>query len=173
MAKRLVTLILLSSINFCLMGQGLDVECCFPFVFNYSPADYNSSNTNWSIVQDSCGRIFAANDNGLLIFDGMNWRKASPFGDNQSVRVRSLHADGDIIYLGAYREFGYFSFDSVGEIHYTSLSCDIPELIGKEDEIWHIIKHGEKVFFLYFNCCYVHDTLPPHTKDKHLLNHLL
>lgn len=158
MAKRLVTLILLSSINFCLMGQGLDVECCFPFVFNYSPADYNSSNTNWSIVQDSCGRIFAANDNGLLIFDGMNWRKAFPFGDNQSVRVRSLHADGDIIYLGAYREFGYFSFDSVGEIHYTSLSCDIPELIGKEDEIWHIIKHGEKVFFLYFNCCYVHDT---------------
>lgn len=157
MVKPLVSFILLCSTYLCMMGQSLDAGCCFPFVLNYSPADYNSSNTNWSIAQDSYGRILAANDNGLLIFDGMNWKKAFPFGDNQSVRIRSLYADGDIIYLGAYREFGYVSFDNVGEIHYTSLSCDIPELIGKEDEIWHIIKHGEKVFFLYFNCCYVHD----------------
>ena len=43
------------------------------FIHNYLPAQYNAADQNRCILQDMYGRIFAANNNGLLINNGADW----------------------------------------------------------------------------------------------------
>ena len=44
-----------------------------PPIQNYKPALYNAASQNWDIAVDDRGVIFAANNQGLLEFDGLSW----------------------------------------------------------------------------------------------------
>lgn len=47
-----------------------------PFVpptYNYTNTHYNAGNQNWAVDQGADGVIYIANNDGLLIFDGVNW----------------------------------------------------------------------------------------------------
>ncbi len=59
-----------------------------PHVRNFSPADYNAQNQNWSLTQAPHGWIYAGNNGGMLEFDGARWqpffyRKNKPYGQWQ------------------------------------------------------------------------------------------
>ena len=45
-----------------------------PFIQNYSPKVYKQDPQNWSIGQDKRGIMYFGNSNGLLEYDGINWR---------------------------------------------------------------------------------------------------
>ena len=45
-----------------------------PPVYNYTTNHYRASNQNWAIAQGSDGVLYFGNDNGLLSFDGTNWK---------------------------------------------------------------------------------------------------
>jgi hypothetical protein len=46
-----------------------------PFIKYYSPKEYKSDNSNWSIVQDKRGVMYFGNEKCILEFDGNSWRR--------------------------------------------------------------------------------------------------
>ena len=62
-----------------------------PITKNYSPQEYNAAEQNWAVVQDQRGVMyFGNNDDGVLEYDGNNWRKI-PIPNNS--RIYSLAID--------------------------------------------------------------------------------
>ena len=45
-----------------------------PQIINYSPSEYGALTQNWGVTEDKDGRIYFANNNGVLIYDGSNWK---------------------------------------------------------------------------------------------------
>ena len=142
--------ILASLILFCL---SLTLYCqeSSPIV-RFSPGDYNAANQNWAFTQNSKGYIFVANNEGLLEFNGADW-KLSPSPNNTI--MRSLCAEKDRIYSGAYMEFGYWERNSKGRFIYTSLSSRIGKELIEDENIWNIKVLDDWVVFqsedrLYF-----------------------
>jgi len=45
-----------------------------PYIHNYSKKEYKAGTQNWSIAQDQRGFMYFANNNGLLLFDGVSWQ---------------------------------------------------------------------------------------------------
>ena len=44
-----------------------------PPVLNFSPEVYGADNQNWMISQAEDGRIYAANNKGLIEYNGSGW----------------------------------------------------------------------------------------------------
>jgi len=119
-----------------------------PFIKNYSRLDYNAGPQNWMIEQSDDGRIYFANNNGLLEFDGLNWKLISL--PNEIV-VRSVYvADGNRIYAGGFNEFGYFEPNSQGQLIYHSLMDLVPPDDRNFDEIWRIHETPDGLVFQSF-----------------------
>ncbi len=120
-----------------------------PFIKNYSRLDYHAGQQNWMIDQAEDGRIYFANNDGLLEFDGFNWN-LSPLPKGILVRSVFVSDDGRI-YTGGFNEFGYFEPDSMGQLVYHSLL----ELLKPEDrnfdEIWRIHNTPDGLVFQSFN----------------------
>lgn len=137
----LVFSFLLSTILF---GQVKNIGV--PDIRNYKRTDYKGGTQNWSIDQDKNGNIYFANNNGLYQFDGSSWTKHT-LPNYTSARCVKVDESGKI-YVGGYKELGYFKADSKGKLKYTSLSRLIKSKNDKElDFVWkiHIIK-GEVIF---------------------------
>ncbi len=121
---------------------------------NYTKEVYQAGLQNWEIQQDKAGRLYFANNDGLLTFDGTNWQilKVS----NKTI-VRSLLIDGERIYVGSQGDFGYFEPDEYGILKYTSLKY----LIAKKDQnfadVWDIIKHKKQIIFRTSNKLFRYD----------------
>jgi hypothetical protein len=112
-----------------------------PFISYYSPKEYKSDNTNWSIVQDKRGVMYFGNEKGILEFDGNSWRLIEvPY----SLPVRSIAKDNKgKIYVCASSDFGYLEPDSKGRLKYKSLS----EISTKmKSKIWDVITNS-RVYF--------------------------
>ena len=79
-----------------------------PFITNYSASSYHAGIQNFDIVQDELGRIFVANNLGLLEFDGKNWFR---YGLNNT-KVRSAYVGKDNrIFVGSQGDFGFLEAD--------------------------------------------------------------
>ncbi|MEO8403519.1 MAG: triple tyrosine motif-containing protein [Chitinophagaceae bacterium] len=114
-------------------------------VINYEKQQYNAGAQSWEIEQDAEGRVYFANNEGLLSFDGIYW-KLYPL-PNKSI-VRSLEFGSDNrIYVGGQDEIGYFSPDITGKLTYTSLSDLLPEADRSFADIWDIISYNKSIFF--------------------------
>ncbi|MGJ8734871.1 MAG: helix-turn-helix and ligand-binding sensor domain-containing protein, partial [Cellulophaga sp.] len=90
-----------------------------PYFKNYVLSEYNAGNQNWGVSRAENGKLYVANNNGLLEYDGLKWDfKELP----NKTTIRSVLAYKDRIYTGSYEEFGYWTKDSKGELVYFSLS---------------------------------------------------
>ncbi|MCU0286820.1 MAG: hypothetical protein MUF15_10520, partial [Acidobacteria bacterium] len=88
------------------------------YLKNYSPDDYLAHEQNWCIIQDKQGIIYAANQGGLLQFDGVTWNSIDV--DNNSARSIAID-DSGTIYVGGRDEIGYLAPDEKGSLTYRSL----------------------------------------------------
>ncbi len=122
-----------------------------PPIHNYTSLDYKAASQNWDMAIDDRGVIFAANNQGLLSFDGQRWEL---FALEGGAVIRSVLPHKGKIYTGSYREFGYWEKDNKGDMCYTSL---IP-LLGKyelqSEEFWEIISHNDVIYFRSFGAIY-------------------
>ena len=126
-----------------------------PMVKNFSPHDYHAGLQNWAVEQDMAGNIYVGNMNGMLTYDGYYWDFASIPG---SLTIRSVLADGNRIYVGAFEEFGYFTKDGFGKMRYTSLWKKIKGYHSHHDEIWKILKTPDgKIIFQSFGAWFIFD----------------
>ena len=127
-----------------------------PIITSYAAADYNAGLQNWSCTQGENGDIFIGNNTGLLRFDGYRWECIAMPGVQI---VRSVLTDGDRIYVGSYREFGYFSPDECGKLAYTSLHSLVKKrkTESHDYDIWNIVKLNGKIYFQSFSSWFVYD----------------
>ncbi|MFS4457333.1 triple tyrosine motif-containing protein [Maribacter sp. 2304DJ31-5] len=98
--------------------------------------------------------ILAANNNGLLRFNGAFWKlHPSP---NESI-IRSLKVIDNRIYTGSYMEFGYWEEDVMGKLQYTSLSQKMKVDLLQDEEFWGILALEDYVVFQSHNRIYIYD----------------
>ncbi|MDE3236089.1 MAG: transcriptional regulator [Bacteroidota bacterium] len=114
-------------------------------VLNFSKQTYNAGTQNWNIRQDSYGRLYFANNEGVLRYDGNYW-KITPLPNKTIVWSIEFGKDNRL-YVGGQDEMGFFSPDKNGNLAYSSLKNLLEEQDQKFADIWHIIQSAEGVFF--------------------------
>ncbi len=125
-----------------------------PFISSYTKNDYGASTQNWSITQDWRGLIYFGNNDGLLEFDGINWRLYR-ISNNSTVRAVASDNYGRIL-LGAFNEIGYMQPNANGELAYHSLVDKVPADSRDFGEIWKIhVKPENTIIFQSFLCIFI------------------
>ncbi|WP_241258568.1 histidine kinase [Flavobacterium sp. Sr18] len=149
MKARITAIILLYLISFQLYSQEL-----LPFVENYNKSDYQGDNQIWNVAQGNDNAMYFANNYYLLRYDGVKWEKYSL--PNKTI-IRSIMVDGDRIYSGSYKEFGYW-YRKNGKMIYVSIS-DTTKVFDENDneEVWKIFKFKGKIYFQSFNGLFQYD----------------
>ncbi|RTZ06201.1 histidine kinase [Flavobacterium sp. GSP6] len=149
MKVKITIIILLSLISSQLFAQEL-----LPFVENYNKSDYKGDNQIWNVAQGNDDAMYFANNYYLLRYDGVKWEKYTL--PNKTI-IRSILVDGDRIYSGSYKEFGYW-YRKKGKMLYVSLS-DKTKVFEDSDneEIWKIFKFKGKIYFQSFNGIFLYD----------------
>lgn len=151
----------------CLPGRTQHIPF-IPPVYNYTTGNYKAGNQNWSLAQGSNDVIYAGNNNGLLSFEGINW-KLHRLPNNLS--VKSIYIDSasspERIYVGSFEEFGYFEPDETNQLIYHSVKNLVKDYTFHNDEIWTIHPFDGKIYFQSFSAVFVYDgrevtTLNPH-----------
>lgn len=137
----LITTLLLVLVFFPALHVGLAQSGGFKFFKYYSRSDYQSGPQNWSILQDKRGIIYVGNQDGVLEFDGVNWRSIQL--PNGTARSMAMDADGTI-YIGGINEFGFLEPDSKGSLQYQSLTKHLEESQKNFGTVWstHATKDG-------------------------------
>ncbi|RYJ52367.1 histidine kinase [Flavobacterium petrolei] len=146
---RITAIFLLYLISFQLYSQEL-----LPFVENYNKSDYQGDNQIWNVAQGNDNAMYFANNYYLLRYDGVKWEKYSL--PNKTI-IRSIMVDGDRIYSGSYKEFGYW-YRKNGKMIYVSIS-DTTKVFDESDneEVWKIFKFKGKIYFQSFNGLFQYD----------------
>ncbi len=130
-----------------------------PPLVNFPNTIYKAHNQNWAIDQSKDQIIYTANSDGLLEYDGAAW-KLYPFPNRQIVRavLCDTTPNGESrIYVGGYSEFGYWKKTIKGQLIYHSLSKAANFKSLQTEEIWHILKDGENIYFQSFARIYRYD----------------
>ena len=134
----------------------------FPFITNYTTADYGAGIQNWGITQDRRGILYIANNYGLLEFDGTRW-KVYGVANGTKVRSVAINRQGRI-YVGAQNEFGYFYPNDLGILVYHSLVKLMPAQERNFDEIWRTYIVNDDVYFCSFGNIYRYDGTQVHVE---------
>ncbi|WP_461629129.1 helix-turn-helix and ligand-binding sensor domain-containing protein [Labilibaculum euxinus] len=119
-----------------------------PFIKNFPRSHYKGGTQNWDITQAPNGLLYFANNEGVLEFDGNNWR-VIPMPNNSVVRSLAVDSLGQI-FVGAYNEFGYLKPDNQGKLSYHSLVDLLPDNDRKFDEVWQIFPYKKGILFHSF-----------------------
>ncbi|MFH4964851.1 helix-turn-helix transcriptional regulator [Gaetbulibacter sp. M235] len=116
-------------------------------------SEYNAGNQNWDVSRSDNGKIYVANNNGLLEYDGLKWDfKELP----NKTTIRSVLAYKDKVYTGSFEEFGFWKRNSRGVLVYSSLSDSIKEDISQNEEIWQIVSYKDTIVFRSFLSIYLY-----------------
>ncbi|MCK4630144.1 MAG: hypothetical protein KAT40_01805, partial [Bacteroidales bacterium] len=141
--KTSILLLLFSSFVFTTFSQPI-FEKGYSTIINYSYKDYNHRPQNHAVIQDKRGVMYFGNNDGILEFDGFNWKKIPV----KEKLVRSLAIDENgRIYVGARNEFGYLIADSVGELKYHSLIHLLDQQERDFGSIWKTYVATDGIYF--------------------------
>ena len=120
-----------------------------PFTKNYPRNAYNAGSQSWKITQDRNGKMYFANNAGLLTFDGNNW-DLLPTPNNSIMRSIEFDDSGNL-YVGYFNDFAVIHRDSSGSMKYRSLAKQLPKTCRDFGEIWKIYSTEKGVIFQSFN----------------------
>ena len=116
-----------------------------PQIINYPKETYIAGTQNWDVRQDKSGIMYFANNEGLMSFDGSNW-KINPLPNATIVRSLEIGPENRI-YVGGQDEIGYFSPNSQGNLVFSSLKTLIAEPDRSFADVWDIVAFGKDLFF--------------------------
>ncbi|WNM18073.1 helix-turn-helix and ligand-binding sensor domain-containing protein [Flavobacterium capsici] len=125
-----------------------------PPIVKFKSNVYGAGNQNWMVSEDENQFVYFANNEGLLEYNGSNWKLyPSP---NETI-IRSVKVIGSRIYTGCYMEFGYWERNSEGLLQYVSLSSKIKDKLIEDEHFWNILEADNWILFQSFNRIYVYD----------------
>lgn len=146
--------ILLKSVFFFFIGFQIQAQELLPFVENYNKSDYQGDNQIWNVAQGKDKAMYFANNHYLLRYDGVVWEKYSL--PNKTI-IRSILIEGDRIYSGSYKEFGYWYREN-GKMHYVSITKKLRLFDEKDnEEIWKIFRFNGSLYFQSFNDVFIYN----------------
>ena len=85
---------------------------------NYSVKEYKASCQNWDLSVSYNGFIYAANNSGLLSFDGNNWQLHQLPDKSELYHVTYWR---DTLYTQGEESLGFWLRDTFGQLHYTPI----------------------------------------------------
>ena len=135
-----------------LKAQNYQDEQGYYSVTNYSHEEYQGHHQNWFITQDHNGFIYTGNGDGVLEFDGASWRLISSPG-LQAVRTVVVDKN-NVKWVGADRELGYLTPDSLGILQFKSLKDKIPSSHPLTANVWQIFPERDRILFVTDNMIY-------------------
>jgi ligand-binding sensor domain-containing protein len=131
-------LVLFLSIPLAIFSQGR------LFVEEYTPETYENFRQNWSISQDNSGYIYVGNTDGLVIYNGSNWKSLhAPRGGI----IRYVFDVEDNVFWGGRSDFGRIASDSVGDFYLESFKSRIDSSHLNFSDILRIRKHQDDLLF--------------------------
>ena len=144
LAKKGIIVILLMLVSKIIFSQGL-TNAGLPFTYYFPYDEYEASPQNWDCVQAPNGKMYFANGDGVLEFDG-NWWRLIILPNKAVVRSLDVFSDGTI-YVGGYEEFGRLEENETGLLKYKSLVHLLPDNHKYFQDVWttHVINN--QVFF--------------------------
>ncbi|WP_375578812.1 ATP-binding protein [Marivirga tractuosa] len=111
---------------------------------HYSAKDYKAGISNWDMLQTEDGLLYFANLNGILRFDGKEWRYIKIAGGKFA---RNIHKDyRGRIFVGSNDEFGFLDNDSLGNTYYQSMNENLK--LERFGIILQILSIEENVYFI-------------------------
>ena len=146
--------ILLKSFFLFFIAFHLQAQELLPFVENYNKSNYQGDNQIWNVAQGKDNAMYFANNHYLLRYDGVIWEKYTL--PNKTI-IRSILIEGDRIYAGSYKEFGYWYREN-GKMHYVSITKNLRLFAEKDnEEIWKIFRFNGSLYFQSFNDVFIYD----------------
>lgn len=117
-----------------------------PFFRNFTAAEYDGHNRNFDVECDSTGKVFIANFEGLMIWNGVSWQMIHTPGIS---RITSLLNSGDgRLWFGGCNVFGYL--DNGNNPYYIVSDADSTSSIGEVSDIF--VEDGYVSFRAEGNC---------------------
>ena len=129
-----------------------------PFFQNIAATEYHGHNRNFDIECDKAGNVYVANFEGLLIYDGIEWKMIHTPGIS---RITALYTDGNNrVWFGGHNVFGYvdeeqnavfvandneksISFSEVVRIYSDKDDANI-SFLTSEGKVYEVVPKGEK-----------------------------
>lgn len=140
---KIVCLIAYCVINTQLYSQRYNIGA--PSITNFTPEAYNASPQNWDIKCTNNGLIYAANNDGLMVSDGLNWYLYPQ--PNRTIAWSFDFLDRNKIIVGGQDEFGIYKPAYNGQLEYENLVDSIPEAYRSFGDIWEIIGNESNAFY--------------------------
>ncbi|MCX6258584.1 MAG: triple tyrosine motif-containing protein [Bacteroidia bacterium] len=113
-----------------------------PYVQNISPREYGYESQNFSVTQDARFILYFGNMNGILEFNGVNWKLINMKGHP----VLDVDRHGRV-YAGGRNEFGYLDYYSKNNTFLNSLYTRIEPPLRNFGQIDKIICINKEVLF--------------------------
>jgi signal transduction histidine kinase len=124
------------------ISQGIATDSII--IRDFGSRDFQAATSSYSMVEDENGILYAANENGILEYDGSEWNLIEIKDFSSAITIK-LSPDGKL-YVGGINEFGYLERNALGQMAYHSLR-DLFNPKTKINEIWQIIFHENQVYF--------------------------
>lgn len=126
----------------------LIAESGLPFLTNFSQKTYQAHGQNYQVQQDQRGIIYVANNDGILEYDGISWRKIT-LPAQATPRSLAIGPPGTI-YVGADDELGCLTVtdESRGIINYQSFSEKLPVAVKQLGSFGQTIVMPEGTYYL-------------------------
>lgn len=116
-----------------------------PLLETFAVRDYGAHAQNWALLQDARGVLYVGNGDGVLEFDGRQWRRL-PVANRTMVRSLAIDAQ-QRVYVGAVGEIGYLQADAEGALQYVSLMSRLPEAMRGFSDVWRVFARPEGIYF--------------------------
>ncbi len=119
-------------------------ETGLPYIQNYSADDYAADTQNFGVVQSEKGFIYIGNAEGVLEYDGVNWRliKLPNYGTAFSLAVNK-----NKIYVGGFNDLGYLEAGILGKLHFVSLKKHLSKINQEFQMVYNISIVNTNVYF--------------------------
>jgi class 3 adenylate cyclase len=112
---------------------------------NYTVKDFNASPQGWAMVEDRRGVMYIGNTNGVLEFDGVNWRLL-PLTSGAGAQALAIDSSGTVFVAGS-NTAGYLAPDAHGEMKFISLVDKLPKANQIFGIVFDILPTPEGVYF--------------------------
>lgn len=122
-------------------------------IHHFGKDNYRGGQQNWDISLDGKGKVFIANNSGLII---MSSSGTQIHHLPQKTLIRSVLYYDNKVFTGSFEEFGYWEVQSGVDAVYRSLVPADSSIFMQNDEIWKIVSHRGNIYFQSFGkiICY-------------------
>ncbi len=127
------------------MEVGSQKELGIPYMQHYDPRDYNGRPDNQALVQADNGLMYIGNSNGVLEFDGVNWRLIK-LPNNSLIRTL-MKTESGRIFVGGFNELGYLEPDSLGFTGYRSIKSSLDSIYQNFNYLHNSFSVGKQIYF--------------------------